>query len=275
MKEKATEGLSIGVAGVAGAMGTMVLQQIIETSGVAVAGGSLRLGSPFAETDVGEIAKTGKLGILPVCRAIDLFSDAEVVIDFTLPETIVDHSEAAVKTKTPWIIGTTGLSIQSEQQLEKAAKSVPIVYAPNMSMGVNLLFVLVKQMAHALDDAFDIEISEMHHRRKIDSPSGTALGLGQAAAAGRKIDFDAAAVLSREGETGARSRGKIGFAALRGGDVVGEHTVIFAGEGERVEISHKAAGRHIFAAGAIRAAKWIKGRSPGLYDMTDVLGLNA
>ena len=147
------------------------------------------------------------------------------------------------------------------------------MFAPNMSLGVNLLFVLVEQVAGALDDNFDIEIFEIHHNRKIDAPSGTALGLGRAAARGRGVEFDSTRVLSREGQTGMRQKGKIGFAALRGGDVVGEHSVIFAGAGERVEITHKAAGRHIYAAGAIRAAQWAASRDPGLYDMTHVLGL--
>ena len=142
-----------------------------------------------------------------------------------------------------------------------------------MSLGVNLLFVLVEQVARALDDNFDIEIFEIHHNRKIDAPSGTALGLGRAAARGRGVELESARVLSREGQTGTREKGKIGFAALRGGDIVGDHSVIFAGPGERVEIAHKAAGRHIYAAGAIRAARWAAGRDPGLYDMTDVLGL--
>ena len=267
--------LSVGVAGVAGRMGLMLVRQIQETENATVAGGSVRPGSAFENVDIGSISHSGDLGIRTTADPAALFSNADVVIDFTLPDVVSSHAAAAVQTGTPWVVGTTGLDVDDEALLADAGRAVPVVYAPNMSLGVNLLFVLVEQMAHALNDDFDIEVFEIHHNRKIDAPSGTALGLGRAAAKGRGVDLDKAGVLSREGQTGARERGQIGFAALRGGDIIGEHTVIFAGAGERVEIAHKAAGRLIYAAGAVRAAQWAAGRAPGLYDMTDVLGLKS
>jgi 4-hydroxy-tetrahydrodipicolinate reductase len=266
--------LAIGVTGVAGTMGTMIVRQVIETPNVRLSGGSVRPGSAHQGIDIGEVCRLGTLGVKTVDKAAELFAAADVVIDFSLPEAVGDHASAAIDTHTPWIVGTTGLDSAGEAAMNKAAAAVPVVFAPNMSLGVNLLFVLVEQVARALDEDFDIEVFEIHHNRKIDAPSGTALGLGRAAARGRGVDFEKASVLSRQGQTGARRRGDIGFAALRGGDIVGEHSVIFAGAGERVEISHKAAGRHIYASGAIRAAQWAHGRPPGLYDMTDVLGLN-
>ncbi len=265
--------LAIGVTGVAGTMGTMIVRQVLESRNTRLAGGSVRPGSTQQGLDIGEICRLGALGLKAVGAAGELFAVSDVVIDFSLPEAVSDHAQAAMDTKTPWIVGTTGVDAAGEASLEKAAAVVPVVFAPNTSLGVNLLFVLVEQVARALNEDFDIEVFEIHHNRKIDAPSGTALGLGRAAARGRGVDFEKASVLSREGQTGARRRGDIGFAALRGGDIVGEHSVIFAGAGERVEISHKAAGRHIYASGAIRAAQWAAGRSPGLYDMTDVLGL--
>jgi 4-hydroxy-tetrahydrodipicolinate reductase len=267
-------GLSIGVAGVAGRMGAMIVRQILDTENIVLAGGSVRPSSTLQGTDIGEICGFGQLGVKATGSALEMFKIAESVIDFTLPEAVVGHAEAAIQSGTAWVVGTTGLDVSGEAALAEAAKAIPVVFAPNMSLGVNLLFVLVEQMARALNDDFDIEVFEIHHARKIDAPSGTALGLGRAAARGREVDFEKTSVLSREGHTGARRRGDIGFASLRGGDIVGEHSVIFAGSGERVEIAHKAAGRHIYAAGAVRAAEWAVGKPAGLYDMTDVLGLN-
>jgi len=265
--------LPIGVTGIAGTMGTMIVRQVLETRNTRLAGGSVRPGSTHQGIDIGEICQTGPLGVTAVGDAAVLFNASGAVIDFTLPEAVVGHARAAMETKTPWIVGTTGLDAEGDAAMAEAAKTVPVVFAPNMSLGVNLLFALVEQVARALNDEFDIEVFEIHHNRKIDAPSGTALGLGRAAAKGRGIDFEQSSVLSREGQTGARRRGDIGFAALRGGDIVGEHSVIFAGAGERVEIAHKATGRHIYASGAIRAAQWAVDQPPGLYDMTDVLGL--
>jgi 4-hydroxy-tetrahydrodipicolinate reductase len=265
--------LAIGVTGVAGTMGTMIVHQILETEKSRLAGGSVRPGSASEGIDIGDICRLGPLGMATTSDPLTLFGGADVVIDFTLPEAVVAHAQAAADTGTPWIVGTTGLDEAGQAAMAEAAKVVPVVFAPNMSLGVNMLFVLVEQVARALNDEFDIEVFEIHHNRKIDAPSGTALGLGRAAALGRGVDFDEKAVLSREGQTGARKRGDIGFGSLRGGDIVGEHSVIFVGSGERVEITHKAAGRQIYASGAIRAGQWAVGRLAGLYDMTDVLGL--
>lgn len=267
--------LSIGVAGVAGRMGTMIVRQVQETENTRITAGSVSPGSARQGVDIGKLCQLSELGVPATSDPGALFSQCEVVIDFTLPEAVVSHARAAADSKTAWIVGTTGLDAEGEAAMAAAAKVVPVVFAPNMSLGVNLLFVLVEQVARALNDDFDIEVFEIHHNRKIDAPSGTALGLGRAAALGRGVDFESASVLSREGQTGARRRGDIGFGSLRGGDIVGEHSVIFAGSGERVEIAHKAAGRHIYASGAIRAAQWAVGRPAGLYDMTDVLGLKS
>jgi 4-hydroxy-tetrahydrodipicolinate reductase len=265
--------LSVGVAGVGGRMGEMLVRQILDTANTSLAGGSVRPGSSLLGIDIGEVCNVGSLGVKTTDSAVGLFEAADAVIDFTLPEAVVEHSLAAAGAGTPWIVGTTGLDTDGEAAMAEAAKVIPVVFAPNMSLGVNLLFVLVEQVARALNDEYDIEVFEIHHNRKIDAPSGTALGLGRAAALGRGVNFDDVSALSREGQTGARRRGDIGFGSLRGGDIVGEHSVIFAGSGERVEITHKAAGRHIYAAGALRAAQWASGHPAGLYDMTDVLGL--
>ena len=272
-KEFVMSDVALGVAGVSGQMGAMLVRQIVETTPERLVAGSVRPGSKWAGVDIGTICGLAPTGIPAIVEPAALFSQAAVVIDFTLPETVVQHAAAARGNGSAWIVGTTGLDDDGKTALARAAEVVPVVFAPNMSLGVNLLFVLVEQVARALDDAFDIEVFEIHHNRKVDAPSGTALGLGEAAAKGRGVDFAASRILSREGHTGARERGKIGFASLRGGTVVGDHSVIFAGSGERVEISHKAAGRDIYAAGAIKAALWAVDRKPGLYDMADVLGL--
>jgi 4-hydroxy-tetrahydrodipicolinate reductase len=195
------------------------------------------------------------------------------VLEFTTPAATLAHAALAAQARIVHIIGTTGLGDADEAAIAAAARHAAIVKAGNMSLGVNLLTALVRKVATALDEDFDIEIVEMHHRHKVDAPSGTALMLGRAAAAGRNVSFEDRAVLSREGQTGARRRGDIGFATLRGGMVVGEHQAIFAADGERVVLSHVASDRGIFATGAVKAALWAHGRGPGLYSMTDVLGL--
>jgi 4-hydroxy-tetrahydrodipicolinate reductase len=267
-------GLAIGVMGVGGRMGGMVVRQVGATEGCAIVAGGEHPDSSALETDIGTLAGLPPLGVVATADRKAVFAASDVVVDFTLPESTVANAAEANASGTAMVIGTTGLSNEQEEQLRAAAKTAPIVYAPNMSLGVNLLFALVKRVAATLDEDFDIEVVEMHHNRKVDAPSGTALGLGRAAAAGRSVPFDDVAVLSREGHTGARTRGEIGFATLRGGDVVGDHTVVFAGPGERIELTHKAAGRELFASGAVRAALWTPGRAPGLYSMADVLGLD-
>lgn len=270
--ESVMELCRIGILGCAGRMGRMLLSETLGTKGAELAGGVDRLKSGEI-ADLGELGGVKPLGIFAGEDPKALFDAADVVIDFTIPEATVRHAAIAAETGKGLVIGTTGIDAEQTRQIEAAALAAPIVWAPNMSLGVNLLLGLVEQVARALESDWDIEIIEMHHRHKIDAPSGTALGLGRAAAKGRGVDLDSVAVKSRDGYTGARPTGTIGFATLRGGDVVGDHTVVFAGEAERIELTHKATDRRIFARGALRAALWVKGKPPGLYGMKDVLGI--
>jgi 4-hydroxy-tetrahydrodipicolinate reductase len=198
---------------------------------------------------------------------------ADVVIDFTLPEALQSHLDACVALQRPLVIGTTGLSAEQQRAIDAAAKSIPVLWAPNMSIGVTLLQQLVEQAARALGPSYDVEVLEMHHRHKVDAPSGTALALGEAAARGLERDLSAHAIFGREGAEGPRDAQTIGFATLRGGDVIGEHTVFLAGAGERIELGHRATSRETFAHGAIRAAQWLQGQPIGRYDMHHMLGL--
>jgi 4-hydroxy-tetrahydrodipicolinate reductase len=266
--------MKIGIVGCAGRMGRMLGKVIGETVGADLAGGTEAPGSDFIGADLGEIAGGKRSGIAVTDDAAAMFAAVDLVIDFTIPAATVKHAALAAEAGTAMVIGTTGLSDAQMLDIRRAAERVAIVHAGNMSLGVNLLVGLAEQVAAALGPAFDIEVLEMHHKHKIDAPSGTALMLGKAAAQGRGVDHNSAAVMSREGETGARPDCAIGYATLRGGDVVGEHTVIFAGPGERIEISHKAADRSIFAHGAVTAALWTEGKPAGLYSMRDVLGLS-
>ena len=263
----------IGVVGAGGRMGCMLLGQILRTDGVALSGAVERLGSPLLGRDAGTLAGGPEAGIAVTDDPYRLFAEADAVIDFTAPQSTVDLSALAAQARTAHVIGTTGLDDAQEDAVRKAARHTPVVLAPNMSVGVNLLLDLVERVSAVLDERFDIEIVESHHRHKADAPSGTALALGRAAAAGRRVDLDTAAVRGRDGITGARPPGGIGFAVLRGGDIVGDHTVMFAGEAERIELSHRATDRAVFARGAVHAARWAHGRPPGLYSMRDVLGL--
>lgn len=267
------ETLKIGVVGCAGRMGRMLLRTILEADGCELAGGTEPAGSERIGADLGELAGHGALGAAVGDDAVALFAKSDVVIDFTKPAASVAHAELAAQGHVGYVLGTTGLSGDQQSAIEKAAAHTAIVQAANMSLGVNLLLALVERTAGILDAAYDIEILEMHHRHKVDAPSGTALALGQAAAAGREVALDAVAQKVRDGVTGARRRGDIGFATLRGGDVAGEHTVIFAGEGERIEFAHRASTREVFARGAVKAARWVHGKPAGLYSMRDVLGL--
>ena len=254
-------------------MGRMLLREVIGAESCELIGAISRHDSPAQGVDAGMLAGVDPCGVRVGEDPVPLFAEADAVIDFTLPETSVAYSALAAQGKTAHVIGTTGLNAGQEQALRLAARHTQIVYAPNMSMAVNLLFALVRQVGGILGEEFDVEIVEMHHRHKVDAPSGTALGLGRAAADGRGVDFEERAVRARDGHTGARRPGDIGFAALRGGEVVGDHSVVFAGPGERLELTHRAAGREIYARGALRAALWAHGKPPGLYGMTDVLGL--
>ncbi|SBW08701.1 4-hydroxy-tetrahydrodipicolinate reductase [uncultured Alphaproteobacteria bacterium] len=266
--------MKIGIVGCAGRMGRMLLKEVLAAPGCALAGGTEREGSPFLGQDLGVLA-----GDKPLDRAVSadvaaLFAAADAVIDFTAPAASVAHARLAAETGTGLVIGTTGLSAADLAAIADAAKRAAIVQSFNMSLGVNLLANLVEKAAAALGpEAFDIEIFEMHHKHKVDAPSGTAILLGEAAARGRGVELAEVSQRARDGHTGERRTGDIGFAALRGGDVVGDHVVTLAGPGERIELTHRASNRGIYAAGAVRAAQWLQGRKPGLYTMVDVLGL--
>lgn len=265
--------MKIGVTGCAGRMGKMLLNRVLTNKDCELAGGSERRESGFIGRDIGEVLGSRSLGVSVTAYPYELFNACDAVLDFTAPAATVEHAKIAAETGKILIVGTTGLNAEQMETLKKCAQKAVIVAAPNMSVGVNLLFALVKQAAKVLDPSYDIEIVEMHHRNKADAPSGTALGLGIAAAEGREVKLNEVACYERHGNTGARPTGEIGFAALRGGDVVGDHTVVFAGAGERIELTHKASSREIFADGAIKAALWAKDKPNGLYSMQDVLGL--
>ena len=266
--------MRIGITGCAGRMGRMLLQAVLTTPGASLAGGIERPGHPALGEDVGTLAGRAPVQLAVGSDADALFTAADVVIDFSAPAAVMTNAPLAAAHGTALVVGTTGLGVTHREALLAAAQAVPVVVAANMSVGVNLLLGLTRRVAGILGPGWDIEIVEMHHRHKVDAPSGTALALGEVAAAGRGVSLEEAAVRRRDGHTGERPAGAIGFATLRGGDVVGEHTVIFAGEGERLELTHKAGSRAIFAAGAVRAALWCEDRAPGVYGMPDVLGLN-
>ena len=261
------------VVGAAGRMGRTLVRIVAETAGATLAGAVEREGAAEIGADSGELAGIGANGIAVTADALQLFTKADGVLDFTTPAATIAFVELAAQARIVHVIGTTGLSAADEARIRAAAAHAAIVKSGNMSVGVNLLAGLVRQAAKALDPSFDIEILEMHHRSKVDAPSGTALMLGRAAAEGRGIDLDRHSVRARDGHPGARRRGDIGFATLRGGSVIGDHMVIFAGDGETIEISHRASDRALFARGAVRAALWGRDKKPGLYSMTDVLGL--
>jgi 4-hydroxy-tetrahydrodipicolinate reductase len=265
--------IRVGIAGCGGRMGQMLVAEVRRSAGLRLAAGSEASGSALIGRDIGEVAGTGMLGVTVTGDPAALVGACEVVIDFTAPAAAVEHARLCAQRGTALVVGTTGLDAAQAKALETAARNAAIVWAPNMSPAVNLLFGLVAAAAKSLGEDYDIEVLEMHHKHKVDAPSGTALALGRAAAEARGIDLASRSQRVRDGHTGARKPGDIGFATLRGGDVVGDHTVIFAGEGERLEIAHRAGSRRIFALGALRATRWVAGRKPGLYGMKDVLGL--
>jgi len=266
--------IRVAIVGCAGRMGQMLLKLLINAPGVVVVGGTERRGSPAMGQDLGALAGVEPLGISVTEDASLLFETADVVVDFTNPSATVLHASLAAKFGCAHVVGTTGLDADQIAAISRSAQRTAIVLAANMSLGVNLLQQVVEEVARILDPEWDIEIVEMHHRHKVDAPSGTALALGEAAARGRNVALRRVARRSRDGQVGPRQRGEIGFAALRGGDVVGDHTVIFAADGERVEITHKASSREIFARGAVKAVLWAAGKKPGLYSMRDVLGFS-
>lgn len=271
--KEAAPKLRVGVLGCAGRMGRALVRTIGAAEDAMVVGGTEPEGSPWIGQDVGV-----PIGLPDIGSAIDadpraLFERSDVVLDFTSPAVTALHAGLAGATGVAYVLGTTGTSAAEEQSVWAASKQSVIVRAANMSLGLNLLLGLARKAATALDLDFDADVLEYHHKHKIDAPSGTAIALGHAVAAGRRQDHESVATWVRHGQTGARKRGDIGYAVLRGGDVVGEHTVFFAADGERIELSHRATNRDIFARGALAAARWTRGKKPGLYGMADVLGL--
>lgn len=260
----------IALVGVNGRMGRALVQAVQEDKNTVLSAAFVRQGSTLTGMDVGEMTGYGRLNVSLQDKLDTTLFD--VLVDFTRPEATMAYMQQCVTAKKPLVIGTTGFSATELATMKAAAEQIPIVFAPNFSVGVNLLLGLVAKAAHVLTD-YDIEVIEAHHRYKVDAPSGTALRLGQAAADALGWDLDSCAVYGREGITGERPAQQIGFATVRGGDVVGDHTVLFAGLGERVELTHKASSRLTFAQGAVRAAQWLVHQPAGLYDMQDVLGL--
>jgi len=266
-------GMKLVVAGASGRMGKALVAAINDIDGVELHGALERSGAPAIGMDAGELAGVGGLGVAISDDALGAIAKADGIIDFTTPAASVELAGYAAQARIAHIIGTTGCNEEDEAAFRAAARHATIVKSGNMSLGVNLLSVLVEQAAAALGpDDFDIEVLEMHHKHKVDAPSGTALLLGDAAATGRQVSLEEKSVRVRDGHTGARQEGDIGFATLRGGSVIGEHSVIFAGEGERIVLSHIAQDRTNFATGAVRAALWARGAKPGYFNMRDVLG---
>jgi 4-hydroxy-tetrahydrodipicolinate reductase len=266
--------MNLVVVGAGGRMGQTLVRTISATLGVRVSGALEREGSDVLGKDVGELAGVGSLGVAITDDPLPVFAKADGVLDFTVPSATVVFAGYAAQARIAHIIGTTGCAPEDDAKITAASRHTAIVKSGNMSLGVNLLAVLVEQAAKALPaNEFDIEVLEMHHRQKVDAPSGTAFLLGKAAADGREIALAENSVRQRDGLTGPRKAGTIGFATLRGGSVIGEHSVILAGGGERIVLSHHAEDRSLFANGAIRAALWAREAKPGLYSMRDVLGL--
>lgn len=263
----------IVITGASGRMGQMLIETVNASEKASLVGVTEREGHDWVGRDLGECMGGSASGVPVVSDAIDVVKNADAIIDFTSPAASVAMAGLAAQARVVHVIGTTGLTEDDATKIAAAARHATIVQAGNMSLGVNLLVQLTKKVAQALDEDFDIEVVEAHHRYKVDAPSGTALMLGEAAAEGRGVSLNAVKDSGRDGITGARTRGDIGFSAIRGGDVVGEHDVIFAADGERIVLRHLATDRSIFARGAVKAALWGQGKKPGQYDMMDVLGL--
>jgi 4-hydroxy-tetrahydrodipicolinate reductase len=263
----------IVVTGASGRMGQMLVTLVAQSERMNLVGAVERAGHAWVGQDIGTAMGGAALGVVVTDQPLDAFAQAQAVIDFTTPEATLEFAALAAQARAVHVIGTTGMSDEQIARLEPAARHAVIVRAGNMSLGVNLLVQLTRKVAAALDEDFDIEVIEAHHNRKVDAPSGTALMLGEAAAEGRGVDLAEVSDRGRDGITGPRQRGHIGFSAIRGGDIVGEHDVLFAAPGERIMLRHMATNRAIFARGALKAALWGQGRAPGEYDMIDVLGL--
>ena len=264
--------MKIAIAGATGRMGKMLIETILNSADAQLVGALEHSGSGQIGEDAGAFLGK-KTGIIITADIASALSHAEFLIDFTRPEGTMAHLAVAQKTGSKMIVGTTGLSAQQLEELKLASKKLAIVFAPNMSVGVNVTFKLLEVAAKMLSQGYDIEVIEAHHRHKVDAPSGTALRMGEVIAGALGEKLDDVAVYAREGHTGERKQGSIGFATIRGGDIVGDHTVLFAGEGERIEISHKSSSRQSYAQGSLRAARFLKMQQTGLFDMQDVLGL--
>ncbi len=263
----------IAIAGCSGRMGRVLIEACQQNENVTLGAATERTGSSLVGADAGEVAGVGKLGVAIVDDLAKAVDDFDVLIDFTAIEATLSHLEICGAAGKRIVIGTTGFSDEQKQQISATAEKVGVVFAPNMSVGVNLCFKLLELAAKVMGDEVDIEVIEAHHRHKIDAPSGTALRMGEVVADALGRDLKECAVYGREGKTGERDRGEIGFETIRAGDIVGEHTVMFADIGERVEITHKASSRMTFAKGAVRAAHWLMAKEQGLFDMQDVLDL--
>ena len=264
----------IVVTGASGRMGRMLIEVVNASDKARLVGVLERPGHAWVGQDVGEAMGGAPLGVTVSDDPLETIASAHAVLDFTAPQATVEFAALAAQARCVHVIGTTGLSDEDLAKIDAAARHATIIRAGNMSLGVNLLVQLTKKVAAALDEDYDIEVIEAHHNQKVDAPSGTALMLGQAAADGRGVSLDTVSDRGRDGITGARTQGDIGFHAIRGGDIVGEHDVLFAAAGERIILRHVASDRAVFARGALKAALWGQGRKPGEYDMLDVLGLN-
>lgn len=263
----------IAVSGASGRMGRSLIEASINNPQTSLGAAIVRPGNSLVGADAGELVGQQKQNVILVDNLVDVETEFDVLIDFTTPESTLANLQFCERAGKKLVIGTTGLDEEQKQQLEQAAKNMAVVFAPNMSVGVNLCLKLLKMAAQVLNEGFDIEVIEAHHRHKIDAPSGTALAMGEAVAETLGRDLKKCAVYGREGKTGERDPQTIGFETIRAGDIVGEHTVMFAGIGERVEITHKASSRMTFAKGAVRAAHWLSQYDKGLFDMQDVLDL--
>jgi 4-hydroxy-tetrahydrodipicolinate reductase len=267
--------IRIAIAGAAGRMGRSLVQACQQAEGVQLTAALEHPGSSFLGSDAGELAGIGRTGVTVGADLDAVLADFDVLIDFTRPDSTLANLVVCSGAGRRMVIGTTGFTDAQKEEIAAAARRIPVVFAPNMSVGVNLCLKLLAMAARVLGDEVDIEVIEAHHRHKVDAPSGTALRMGEVVAAALGRELGECAVYGRQGHTGERARRTIGFETIRAGDIVGDHTVMFAGSGEIVEITHKATSRMTFANGAVRAAGWLAERAAGLYDMQDVLGLSA
>jgi len=265
--------IRVAVTGVAGRMGGRILSLLRHEDGIEIVGATEAEGNPALGKDAGIVAGVGEINLFVSDKIEKAATGADAIVDFSTPLATLKNAEYASMTGKAMIIGTTGFKQEEQKRIRELALRFPCVISPNMSIGVNVMFEIAKKLAGFLGDEFDVEIVEAHHKHKVDSPSGTALRLGEEVAGALGRDFKAVARFERHGQIGERKKGEIGIQSIRGGDVVGEHTAIFFGQGERIELTHKASNRDNFARGAIRAVKWVVGKPPGVYSMKDVLGI--